>query len=218
MKKFINTLVRLPNLRSLNLLRVSRRTPVTAALKRKCAMFPNIREMVVDDVYPDFIKSCPNLESLTFRYGLFGCACRVIKSYGAGLKRVTGLDIHTLPNCIETMVQNCPELQEIGLVVYLRLGPAIAHDVFNQLRQIKYLAIVEVDFIERKGEPFAPPQDVLEDTRNVWKHGIVELLKNNTSESRKLLRWCTIGDQKFGCPGYEIVESGEMEVFPETSL
>ena len=93
MKKFVDTLLRLPNLRRLDLLSVSHRTRVTAALKPKRAIFPNIREMVVEDTYPDFIKSCPNLESLTFRQGFVDPAFRAIELYGAGLKRVTGVDI-----------------------------------------------------------------------------------------------------------------------------
>ena len=91
MNMFVNTLVRLPNLRRLELLSVSHRSPVTTGLKRKCARFPNIREMVVDDAYPDFIKSCPNLEDLTFRAGLGFRSSTAIESYGADLKRVAGI-------------------------------------------------------------------------------------------------------------------------------
>ena len=92
MTKFVDVLVRLPNLRTLELLSVSHRVPVTRGLKRTCAKFPTIREMIVCSVYPDFIKSCPNLESLTFIYG-FSEECDVLSSYGAGLKRVGGVSI-----------------------------------------------------------------------------------------------------------------------------
>jgi len=68
-------------------------SPVTAGLKRKCAKFPNIREMTVDDTYPDFIRSCPNLEGLTFRYSLGSSVYTALESYGAGLKRVEGVDV-----------------------------------------------------------------------------------------------------------------------------
>jgi hypothetical protein len=95
MKKFVNALVRLPNLRTLELLSVSHRSPVTTGLKRKCAKFPNIREMTVDATYPDFIRSCPNLEGLTFRHGLSYNAFIALESYGAGLKRVAGVDFNT---------------------------------------------------------------------------------------------------------------------------
>jgi hypothetical protein len=92
MKKFVDTLLLLPNLRRLELLNVSHRSPVTVALKRKRTIFPNIREMVVDEYYPDFIQSCPNLESLTTRHGFSYNTSRAIRLYGAGLKRVTGVD------------------------------------------------------------------------------------------------------------------------------
>ena len=92
MRKFVDTLVRLPNLRRLELLSVTHRTPVTIELKRKCAKFPNIREMAVENLYPDFIKSCPNLESLTFRTGLGFRSWAAIKSYGSELRRVTGVN------------------------------------------------------------------------------------------------------------------------------
>ena len=92
MTKFVDTLVRLPNLRVLELLGVTHRSPVTRGLKRKCAKFPSIREMVVCLSYPDFIRCCPNLESLTFRHGFGRNSSNALSSYGAGLKRVRGVD------------------------------------------------------------------------------------------------------------------------------
>jgi len=135
MKKFIDTLVRLPNLRTLELLSVSHRSPVTAGLRRKCAKFPSIREMTVCSMYPDFIRSCPNLESLTFRRGFVEHSCAAVSSYGAGLKRVGGVDIvrslnvecefrrvptwsgaiTRLITCVIAVVRGCPNLQEIAL-------------------------------------------------------------------------------------------------------
>ena len=94
MTKFVDVLVRLPNLRVLELLGVTHRSPVTRGLKRKCARFPNIREMTVSSIYPDFVRSCPNLESLTFRYGLVENSSTTLGSYGAELKRVGGVAIY----------------------------------------------------------------------------------------------------------------------------
>ena len=93
MTKFVDVLVRLPNLRVLDLLDVTHRSPVTRGLKRKCARFPNIREMTVCSTYPDFIRSCPNLESLTFRRGSPGDS-NALSSYGAELKRLGGVGIY----------------------------------------------------------------------------------------------------------------------------
>ena len=96
--KFFEVLTRLPNLRTLDLLSVSDRSPVTKGLKRKCAKFPSIREMTVCVTYEDFIKSCPNLESLTFRGGLWNIRYKTMELCGAELKRVGGLGAYIHPN------------------------------------------------------------------------------------------------------------------------
>jgi len=92
MRKFVDTLTRLPNLRRLELLSVTHRAPVTAGLKRKCANFPNIREMIVSPKYPDFIRCCPNVENLTFRYGLSPRSRVAIDLCGSRLRRVVGVN------------------------------------------------------------------------------------------------------------------------------
>jgi len=92
MRKFVDTLTRLPNLKRLELLSVTHRAPVTAGLKRKCANFPNIREMIVSPKYPDFIRCCPNVENLTFRYGLSPRSRVAIDLCGPGLKRIVGVN------------------------------------------------------------------------------------------------------------------------------
>ena len=93
MKTFIDVLVRLPGLRTLELLGVDKRGPVSRGLKRKCAIFPSIREMTVCSVYPDFIKSCPNLEGLTFRYDHGEGYSEALQLYGAKLKRIRGVKV-----------------------------------------------------------------------------------------------------------------------------
>ena len=143
MTKFVDVLVRLPNLRTLHLLAISHRDPVTRGLRRKCAKFPNIREMTVCSIYPDFIKNCPNLESLTFRNGFLLYSRAIISSHGAGLKRVRGIPFEPSSNVeckfskltfkprqklntpVVAVVQACPELQEISLrgTIYVRPPP-----------------------------------------------------------------------------------------------
>lgn len=49
--------------------------------------------MTVNAEYPDFIRSCPNLEGLTFRSNLSSSCYSALKSYGAGLKRITGVNL-----------------------------------------------------------------------------------------------------------------------------
>ena len=92
MTKFVDVLVRLPSLRTLELLAITHRSPVSRGLKRKCASFPSIREMTVCPMCPDFIRSCPNLESLTFRHGFGKRSIDALSSYGEELKRVRGVD------------------------------------------------------------------------------------------------------------------------------
>jgi len=93
MKKFVDILVQLPNLRTLELLSSTHRRPITKALKRKCAKFPSIRELTVCTICPDFMKTCPNLESLTFRHGYGKATMDPMSLYGPGLrlKRVRGV-------------------------------------------------------------------------------------------------------------------------------
>jgi len=92
MTKFVDVLTRLPNLRTLDLLSVSNRVPVTLGLvESEIAKFPSIREMSVCVTYPDFIGSCPNLESLTFRRGFWNLCSKALRDYGAELKRVGGI-------------------------------------------------------------------------------------------------------------------------------
>jgi len=96
MTKLVDVLVRLPNLNTLELLSSTHRSPITRALKRKCAKFPSIREMTVCTICPDFMKTCPNLESLTFRHGFGKAAMDPLSLYGPGLrlKRVRGVMTH----------------------------------------------------------------------------------------------------------------------------
>ena len=104
MMVFVDALIHLPNLKRLELLSVSHRTPAATGaelkikkraatvLGREYAMFPNIREILIEPTYPDIIKNCPNLESLTFlRTSSYKYIRRMIKSYGSRLKRVTGI-------------------------------------------------------------------------------------------------------------------------------
>ena len=127
-------------------------------------------------------------------------------------------------------------LQEIGLVVELLVCPPpplaikiigadtpqqpIDRQVFDELRRIEHLTIIEVNLIQY--EHHIARQDGVKDAWSNLKRGFIEVLKNNTSEDRKLLRWRTVGrprpGQVYQALIYGLVESGEMRVFPETSL
>jgi hypothetical protein len=88
---------------------------------------------------------------------------------------------------------------------------------FSQLRQFEHLAVVEVDFIEHRGFTHSRHKGVLEDLRDAWNRGFIEVLKNSRSRDRKFVRWR--GIEKWNCATrprlehYEISKSGEIEVF-----
>ena len=63
--KFVGCLVRLPNLRTLEILCISHTKLVTSGLERNHARFPSIRELLVHEMLAEFIKRCPNVESVT---------------------------------------------------------------------------------------------------------------------------------------------------------
>lgn len=91
MEKFVNCLVELPNLKTLEILHVSSRAPVSKALRRKYAVFPGIRVLRITNACHHFIRNCPNLEDLTFTAGLDKHASETLRSHGRGLKRIAGV-------------------------------------------------------------------------------------------------------------------------------
>ena len=93
MTKFVDCLVRLPNLKTLEILNVSSRAPISKALKRKHAIFPSIRELRITHACHQFIRNCPNLENLTFTNGFDTHSPTTILSHGERLKRVAGVNI-----------------------------------------------------------------------------------------------------------------------------
>lgn len=79
------------------------------------------------------------------------------------------------------------------------------------LRQLKYLAIVDVNLSENRNVP----KVVLEKARRTCKGGLVSILKDSPSEDHKVLRWKIV---QLAPPGCVVVEDEELEVLPETSL
>lgn len=120
-------------------------------------------------------------------------------------------------------------LQEIGItgVVNVLLSPPTpiprmsAPDpnwpsnfkVFDQLRRLEHLAVVEVDFVQHWTSFYSS------DMRNAWKRSFIEVFEDSPSRDRKLLRWRVIETRKGIIPErHELSESGEMEMFPGTPL
>lgn len=108
MTRFVDCLVRLPNLKTLEILSVSSRAPIPKALKRKYAKFPSICELRITHACHHFIKNCPNLETLTFVNGLDTHAPVTICSHGGGLKRITGVDAYHCQGAGGELVNKSP--------------------------------------------------------------------------------------------------------------
>lgn len=141
MIKFVDCLVRLSNLRTLEILGAGPRVPISKALRRKYATFPSIRELRIAPACHHFIKNCPNLESLTFTRALDTHAPATVLSHGKGLKRIAGVPVHrwrgmhgksldrysSLGNYLEeeritAVGSGCPNLREIGIIGGIRVS------------------------------------------------------------------------------------------------
>jgi len=95
MEIFIYCLVRLPNLKTLDILDASPQASISEALRRKNVIFPSIRELRITQACHRFIRSCPKLEDVTFVTGLDAHAGATIRSHGKGLKRIAGVDVYS---------------------------------------------------------------------------------------------------------------------------
>ena len=96
MTKFVDCLVQLPNLRTLEMFSASHIRPVTRGLKRKCAWFPSVRELTIGNSLVKFIKNCPNVESVTLSGAFDSGGAQILGSYGKELKklkRVAGVHV-----------------------------------------------------------------------------------------------------------------------------
>lgn len=141
MTEFVNCLVRLPNLKTLEILSASSRAPISKALRRKHAIFPSIRELRISQACHHFIRNCPNLENLTFTSVLDTHAPTTVQSHGKGLRRIAGVDVYSSRSLHGELVKKsdpvygfskrkwitavgwgCPDLQEIGIVGSIRVS------------------------------------------------------------------------------------------------
>jgi hypothetical protein len=132
MTKFVDCLVRLPNLRTLEIFSASHISLVTRGLKRKCARFTSIRELWISNILAKFVGSCPNVESVIVTDGLSRDGAKTLSSYGKELKRlkrVVGVysdqvwqgelrdtfwsEADAQRWRITEVVQGCPDLREI---------------------------------------------------------------------------------------------------------
>ena len=91
-------------------------------------------------------------------------------------------------------------------------------DLFKSLRQVEHLAVVEIDLIEVHSDASETQTllDALKENRRAWKWGLVDVLKSSPSKERKFLRWRVTSSRTY--PKSHVLETGELEVYPGTSL
>lgn len=102
----------------------------------------------------------------------------------------------------------------------LTIPPQSDSEPVEELRQLKYLAVVDIHLEEGWHREPSDPAD-REQARKGWKRKLISLLKDSPSTERKYLRWrvakCRPHSGGNG-RAYDIIENEELEVLPETSL
>ena len=91
MTKFVDCLVQLPNLRTLDVFSTNNVKCIAKVLKRKSARFPGIRELGISDSTVIFVGNCPNVGTITALRQLSFGGAKNLGSYGGELKRVVGI-------------------------------------------------------------------------------------------------------------------------------
>lgn len=95
------------------------------------------------------------------------------------------------------------------------------NEYIKKLRQLTHLDLIEADLDEAMDYKPLQHEGAREKARKDWKREFVDLLKDSPSTDRKVLRWKVV--QSYPHPvragrAYDIMETEELEVSPETSL
>ena len=90
MTKFVDCLVRLPNLRTLDIFVAGSPDSTKQELERKCARFPSIRELWVCSSLVELVGNCPNVESVRVMGAIFP-DIEILCLHGKSLGRVAGV-------------------------------------------------------------------------------------------------------------------------------
>ena len=91
MTKFVDCLVRLPNLRILDIFVPGSIDLTKQEFKRECARFPSIRELLVCSSLVEFVGNCPNVESVMITGSLIQ-HIEILCLHGKRLRRVAGVN------------------------------------------------------------------------------------------------------------------------------
>ena len=96
MNKFVDCLVRLPNLKTLEILNIDPGDAIPMALERELATFtlPSVRKLRILPECHNLVENCPNLESLIFTRPADERAHFTILSRGQGLKCIGGMSLY----------------------------------------------------------------------------------------------------------------------------
>ena len=218
MTKFVDCLVRLSNLKTLEILGAGPRAPISKALKRKYATFPSIRELRITPACHHFIKNCPNLDSLIFTRSLDTHAPATILSHGERLRSITGVPVHRWRGMHGTFLNRSSSLSghsevacnsgwfglpepernrhhrqhpseySVQRALGIRVLIPSSQSYRRYLETLRQLNHLTV--IDADLDQGSEPHDSdWEETRANWKRDLISLLNDNPSTDRKVLRW-----------------------------
>jgi hypothetical protein len=94
MTKFVDCLIQLPNLRTLEVFGTDDVECIKKGLGRESAQFPGIRELGISDGTAKFVENCPNVETITALHQLSLAGATILGSHGnklRELKRAVGI-------------------------------------------------------------------------------------------------------------------------------
>jgi hypothetical protein len=246
--KFVECLVRLSNLKTLEILGAGPRAPISKALKRKYATFPSIRELRITPACHHFIKNCPNLENLTFTRSLDTHAPATILSHGERLRRITGVPVQRWRGMHGKLLDVSFNLSDylegacysgwVGLPepsgnryhrqhpgeyftwVWMRVLIPLSQSYRRYLETLKQLKhLTVVDADLDQGNE--PHDSEWEEARTGWRRDLISLLKDSPSTDRKVLRWKVVQRRLLAHGAgntYDVVENEEIEVSEKTPL
>ena len=88
MAKFVDCLIQLPNLTTLEVFGTDSAGSIARGLERRSPLFPNIRELGISGDTAKFIENCPNVETITALHELSLENAMILGSHGKKLKKL----------------------------------------------------------------------------------------------------------------------------------
>lgn len=88
MTKFVDCLVQLPNLKTLEVFATNDVESLAKGLKRESARFTGIHELGISDSTATFVGNCPNVETITVLHRLLSDGTKILSSHIGELKKL----------------------------------------------------------------------------------------------------------------------------------